>query len=673
MDVACSASRNWRRRGGIDVYRRVRRAGGMPHDPVLMEPFMRVSTNLEYVRDNNASTSNRPRLPLMAIALLALGMLSSAPAQAFIYTVGKSGLSNNCSFPTVQQALTAAARNPGPDEIWITRDVNGGYYQNQALVSAYQDVKLVGGFDDCWDTTLDGITELHGNGGSAAPVLTINGGTVIIEKLRFTRGDATGSASTTGGGIRFAGRGQLSISDSLIDRNAAGMGGGIAIVAQGGDVALHLGNTRVIENHATTVGGGILLMSAAGVAALTAWDDVDISVNAALEGGGGIAMNPRSMLTMNGHRLRVEANSSIGDGGAVLAVSPVVIHAAPSASHGGSTFRSNEARNGGVLALTDHPRLGTSSGRSVVTLTSKDALNPNWMSANRATQRGAVVYVRRTQAPLHGDDVSNVCTWNAAFTGNRADVGGSVVSIVGAGARFQNEPACSSNPYPCSTIDVCNEADGNTTAPGEVFGSESSLYEALDGSVMSLRDMKFRSNRVRSIFRARHADGTPFSILGVSQALVVQNVMNTLLDQREGSYFELSSATVADNQVLSQVFGNAIYNFFLRDSIVDQPEKYLFSVDPLQFGGDDVTNLLYSGIYFGSGDTLEFGSPAFTQDSTYRQMPWSPGIDFAPSAGGADIHGRPRTVDIAAEADSHGPRDLGAVETQVDAGGMPET
>lgn len=606
------------------------------------------------------------RFPACApAAAFLLASAFAAPAHAFIYTVGKSGLSNNCSFPTLQQALTAAARSPGPDEIWVTRDVSGGYYQNQALVSPAQDVKIVGGFDDCRDTSPSGMTELHGNGGAAAPVLTINGGIVTIEKLRFTRGDATGSATTAGGGIRFAGNGTLNITDSLIDRNTAGMGGGIALLAQSGSIGLNIATTRIAENHANSVGGAIALMSSAGTAAFTAWDDVEISANFAVEGGGGIAMNPQSMLVMNGRNLRVVSNRTGGDGGALLAVSPVVIHLSPRPDAvANASFASNEARNGGVLALTDHARLGASYGRAVVTMTSEDAAHPYWMASNRARERGAVVYVRRPQAPQNDDDVSDVCAWNASYFDNRADVSGSVVALDGPGARYRNSASCAVAQYTCSQGEFCNDVDSNFTLPGGLPAEEGALYEARNGARMSLDKLRIRSNWVRSVFRVGHDDGYPAASLSASQALIVENTIASVLEQREGSYFDLVSATIARNDVSSRVFTNGTFNFFLRDSIVDQPQVYLFATDPLQFGGTPISTLLYSGIYFGTGDSLVFGRPQFTTDFTYRLMPGSPGVDFAAYSGGTDVYGRTRTLDITAQPDRYGPRDLGAVEMQ---------
>ncbi|MGN6519946.1 MAG: hypothetical protein ACTHK2_11045 [Dokdonella sp.] len=615
-------------------------------------------------RSHVARGSRRLRQAAWLVAALVAG-----PAHAFVFTVGKSGLSNNCSFPTVQQALTAAARNPGPDEIWITRDVNGGYYQNQALVSPAQDVKIVGGFDDCWDTSPQGMTELHGNGGAAAPVLTINGGVVTIEKLRFTRGDAINGTTAAGGGIRFVGNGVLNITDSLIDRNNASMGGGIALLAQSGSIGLNIATTQIIENHANTVGGGVLLKSGAGVAAFTVWEDVDLSSNVAADGGGAIAMNSQSMLTMDGHRARIADNISGGDGGAILAVSPVIMHLSPVESAWSfSTFSGNEARNGGVLALADHPLLGASQGRSVVTITSRDNDYLNVMTGNHARERGGVIYVHRAQAPVRGDDVSSVCSWGGEFQGNTAGVSGTIVSVDGPGARFQNDPSCSATRLVCNLDRGCGNVANNVDDAGDGHVSEEgALFEVRNGAQMTIKSLSVIGNAVASLFAVRNSGSYPTPSLVVSQALVTDNTLGTVLSQCDGCLFEMNSSTVANNDLGPTVFGNGPFNFFLYDSIVDQPGRNLFASDPLQFGGTPVSGLLFSGFYPRTSDSLVFGRPTFNGErGNYTLRADSLGVDFAQARAGEDMYGRPRSVDLVSRPDGLGPSDLGALERQVD-------
>ncbi len=164
-----------------------------------------------------------PRLPRgFAVALIAIvGGSFVTDAKAALYTVGGDG----CDFPAIQAALDAAAATSDDDEIRIARNVEGGAYRNVALVANRSDVvqgspgalRLVGGFDDCDDTTPDGRTELFGGVDASSSVLRIAGGDVEIESLRFSGA----GPDAFGGGIKYGGMGRLVLRDVSIDDNKA--------------------------------------------------------------------------------------------------------------------------------------------------------------------------------------------------------------------------------------------------------------------------------------------------------------------------------------------------------------------------------------------------------------------------------------------------------------------
>ena len=140
-----------------------------------------------------------------------------------------------------------------------------------------------------------------------------------------------------------------------------------------------------------------------------------------------------------------------------------------------------------------------------------------------------------------------------------------------------------------------------------------------------------------------------------------------MLSQCDGCLFEMNSSTVASNDIGPTVFGNGSFNFFLRDSIVDQAGRNLFASDPLQFGGTAVSGLLYSSFYPRTNDSLIFGRPTFNGESgNYTLRADSLGVDFAQASAGEDMYGRPRSVDLVTRPDGFGPRDLGAIERQID-------
>ena len=608
-----------------------------------------------------------------AAAILAGGLLGSSTASAFIYTVGSSGTGNNCSFPKVQQALDAAAATPEADEIWITRDVDGGYYRDQALLANGRipdvpdpgSLKIVGGFDDCWDTTPSELTELDGNGGLEAPVLTILGGVVSIEGLRFTRGDAAGSY---GGGIAYVGTGSLSIFRSTIDNNDAGQGGGLAVVAVGGDASVNVQYSQIIDNRADTVGGGVLLLSSDVQARLTVGNGARLNRNFAGEGGGGIAMNGHSSLDMVSDvaGLQVDANGTLGDGGAILAVSPVSISLKAIAVPGTSgTFTGNEAQNGAVIAIGDHPRLGSSQGESTVRINSFFG-QPQVFAFNRAQSRGGVVAILN---PL-GQASVDVCTWNVGFDGNDATAAGSIAFAYGPNAVYRNDSTCSTVPAVCAEA-ACNRAFANRSSQANGQWSSGSLFEAEHGAFMQLHNMKVQDNVVGDLFRGQRTPDTPMPSIEVHDVLVAGNAARSLARQCIGEcYFDFKGVSVADNAFTEPVFENETGQFFLFDSIIDQPGNDLFKTDPMQFGGVPLARVLYNANYAGGGLTIWPGQPLFINAPAgdYRLDPRSPGVDWAPGqedSTAQDVYGRLRVVDLPWRPDLLGMRDLGAVETQL--------
>ena len=604
------------------------------------------------------------------VASMWLVALHVPTAHAFVFTVGKSGTGNNCSFPTVQQAINAARDNKEADEIWITRDVVGGYYQNQALRIEDQPdpLTIVGGFDDCRDVTRSGVTELHGNGGPRAPVLDIRGGSVTIQGLRITRGDADSTQLQDGGGIRYAGIGVLSVLDSLIDRNNAGRGAGIAITSVGqGGASIRLENTEVSDNRALSVGGGILLNSQDSTSSAILAAQVRINRNYAVSGGGGFAMTGQSSLFANSLDLQIEANGTLGNGGAVLAVSPVEIQIGGSPFVGAlGTFVGNEATNGGAIALASHPDLGSPAGRSIVQLSSP-IQSPQVFTGNRAHGRGGALWIDRQGAPSPANNVSKICTWNVGFEGNDARDGGSAVALTGQGAVYQNHRDCSQTQAYCANLS-CNRFSGNVaTEDNGQPSAQGSLFDVRDSADFQLTGARVVQNTLPWLFRMAHSSvSEPAPTIGVDTAFIYANTVATLLVQCTACSFEATSSTIVANVIADAVLINSPRNFILRESIIDQPGRVLFATnpDPTQSTLDHV---LYTSNYSSSIPTVRFGDPGFMNaaNGDYRLAVTSTAMDVLPERTGFDFIGRPRTIDVPWHPNGLGARDLGAVETQL--------
>ncbi|MGN6518068.1 MAG: hypothetical protein ACTHK2_01435 [Dokdonella sp.] len=613
-------------------------------------------------------------IPVFALALG--GLLSAHNPDAFVYTVGRSGTSNNCSFPTIQAALDAAAATSEADEIWITRDVAEGFYRQQALVAnrvVNPDVsdpgplKIVGGFDDCWDVTPSDVTELDGNGGAKAPVLTILGHDVSIEGIRLTRGDSTLNADSYGGGIAYLGAGSLNIFRSVIDNNDAGVGGGIAVFARGGDARLSVQNSHIDDNRAGAVGGAVLLQSDTGIASLTVGGGTRINRNFAGEGGGAIAMSGRSTLWMADELggIQVDANGTLGDGGAILAVPPVsiLLKTIPVAGSG-ATFTGNEAEFGGVIALGDHPRLGNAHGDASVRILSWFE-HPQVFAFNRAHARGGVISVSNPAGAASVD----VCSWNAGFEFNDAQDAGSVAFVRGANTTFRNEATCDNVPAACPGAQ-CNRILGNASTFDDGRPANGSLFESEDGARIQLQGMRMLHNGVRDLFRLQRRPGTSMSSIGGTDLLVAQNAAKSVAQQCFlDCEIALRNVTIADNALSGAIVGNDSGTSSLSDAIIDQPGAALFSVGAPPPGAIVLTRVLHDTSYPGSGPTLWRGQPTFLDAASgdYRLASHSLGVDWSPPDGpmGQDAYGRERDVDLPWRADLFGTRDLGALETQL--------
>ena len=78
-------------------------------------------------------TRSTPLAAIGAAAFVLLSALWGTNASAMIITVGQAGIPGNCTKATLSEALQQARTNPGPDQIWVTNDVQPGTYDDQKL------------------------------------------------------------------------------------------------------------------------------------------------------------------------------------------------------------------------------------------------------------------------------------------------------------------------------------------------------------------------------------------------------------------------------------------------------------------------------------------------------------------------------------------------------------
>jgi hypothetical protein len=286
--------------------------------------------------------------------LLAVTLAASSPL-AFAFNVYKVGGDSACAYGAIQDAIDAAASNPGEDYVWIANDQS---YSDQHVVITDQDVIVEGGFTDCTQDEPTGQTLVNGTSGHS--VFEIEGSS-NVELGYLEIAGASMDDSHMGGGIYFGGAGSLSLVATWVHGNQTGSGGGIAMNPSG-TATLYLNASTVSANTATVEGGGIWL---GGFTTMYSDSGSYITTNAAPNGaGGGIKL------------------------------------AAPASAYVSSSVNNNSAQWGGGIAA-----YASDQGNVDVNLYSTDANNRVAIYGNTATQGGGGVYIQSSR----DGTVGNLC------------------------------------------------------------------------------------------------------------------------------------------------------------------------------------------------------------------------------------------------------------------------
>ena len=555
--------------------------------------------------------------PLAAVALFPL--LCGTDASAMIITVGQAGLPGNCTKATLSEALQKARDNPGPDQIWVTNDVQPGTYDGQHLSIDSLDVDIIGGFDNCWSPSPTGRTRITGDT-SSGPVLTIRGGGVINLKHLEIMDGRSGSARR-GGGIDYSGRGSLVLEDVSIRRNV---------------------NGRYING-----AGGLSFEGDGGTAYLQLLDNVGIEGNY----GSGMTVFGNAVLTMDGASNTLKQNRGPG----LRLESPAIANIGAD----GNVFYANE-----TYGLELVHRADTNS-----TLESHlYARNHLGAPGFRANLRGAI----HIDAPEHNASLYFLCLKGAYFQdhvltdahpiGGMPDAAyGSLVRVVGPLARLQMATNCAYPPAAATPYEI-NVVHRNTTAYGKP------LFAVSDGAVAVINRATIASNTANAVFSTNLGEPASDAGLHVYNAIVSGNTLrDDVIEALGGANVTAMNLTIVAND---GAFGQSLLaidaaHFNVADSIIDQPQSLLDAQGDRS--GVNVQRVLAPNrIGTTAGDVVIEGRPDFW--SSYELKPWSLGVDVAQDlpGGAVDIYGRPRNVDTLGIPNVFGSRDLGAVELQLD-------
>lgn len=612
-------------------------------------------------------SSSPPRASCLAAGafVLSLSALTFAGAAcAEIVSVGGEG----CSYGTVQAAINDLSPTAA-NEIRIANSGDAENYTAQAIRIEGRNLVLRGGYETCQSDQPTQRTTLSGAGGEHNSVVTITGlSDVRLENLLITGGDET--SADKGGGIDFDGAGRVTLSNVEVSNNYAGYGGGISVVASGGDAELYFGaRVLVMSNTAQYSGGGVRVEgSTAGLARLKMLGDATastIAFNQAL----GVNPSTNEAVYGNGGGIQVlnRARADIGSPGALIV----------------GAVSNNKARRGGGISLHG----GRAGGASVRVF----AADPDWPATidhNIAELEGGAFYQRGYFD--NGDDIANgttTCLYNARVLANQAVDGAVVYTEQEAdgpdgslwGNQFHVNPGGPCGPESLAEIGAvdcpagksCSEIADNRTA--DLNG------QPTQGALIHLR----RTNSAGgvTIIRMRMHDNVAgrgvviFSTFSGSVAM--RNLLLTGNQfTKEPLYLEITDDALLDNLTIADnVIGggypvirgvNATLN--LRYSVIDQADSSLFSHQG-DGGSGAVYTIASSPDHLPPDPSNRVAAPRFVDRARgdYHLQAASPGVDAALTVDGddpLDLERQPRDKDIERVIDDYGPRDLGAYERQ---------
>ena len=568
------------------------------------------------------------RTPYLFLAVAAALCLPQFALAFNVYTVGGDAA---CGYAFIQDAIDAAAANPGEDYVFIASNRT---YGDQHLVVTNDNVDIVGGFPDCTQLGDPGLLQTTIGGTSGHSVFEIEGNShVYLSNLVIT--GAVMDGSRHGGGIYFGGRGDLTIRYSWVFNNQAGYGGGIAVNPSGPTTLTLLAST--------------------------------VSANTALDTGGGIQIEGPT--TLNAYAVGTDANyiaqnaaqGNLGDGGGIKVIGPAIANIAS------TVVDLNSAASGGGISA-----VATSQGPAYVNLYTTNAGIPVTLYGNTARQSGGGIFL-----VSNGSNLAKLCAFDFAIDANTAIYGGAIMAATDGNGNgsiaFLNSDGCDRpvDAVACAPGSACNEIYNNVSSTSDPTGT---IHVASAGSLSASR-FAMRGNQGLSLFRF-DADAPPSNgggdYLHLHDCLLVDNTLSGNLLYAFGGAAQtqviVDTCTVTNNSMPDNdyVLGAGTNFAEVTNSIIYQPlQPSLIFTGP---AGD------LTARYILTNDTIPFtgylgivdGAPLFVNaaNGDYHQARNSPGVDFAPANDGVDLDGNPRTLDLIDVPNQWGPMDVGAYEIQ---------
>jgi hypothetical protein len=501
---------------------------------------------------------------------------------------------------------------------------------------------------------------LSGNGGGAAPVVSISGGGVrTLSNLQVRNGDnVQGNGSGCGGGIRFVGRGELRLRDMGVSQNDANSGGGVCFIATGSPAAFTLEpRVSIVSNEATTGnGGGIVL-------------DGDVRARF-------YALADETLIAFN--------RAPGGFGGAIYAESHVQVDLGAPSTNGTGPIYGNEAQRGGGIAAYSEEGSQT---KGCVRIFTTDASRAPRIHGNRASEVGGAIY-QRTNYDFGGSSKSFVSLVDARIDGNSAPNGavaylqgddvlgdtiGSQLHVNVADLPGQCEGSTASlGRVACTHTSECNHIEGNIARDFDGNFTNGNVIELRDAGDFFASNITMRNNRGTRLISWSAADG---DFTSLADCVLVDNINSQeLIRGFNRRIFTIDQCTIANNVIgASHVVRIDIGGGedAWTNLLIDQPGKLvLSSVGPTVASFVNQWIIATDVSTFRPDPTVQSGRGRFVDPAhgNYRLRIGSEALDYAPANPrpfDIDLDRRQRDVDFQNVSANPRARDVGGYERQL--------
>jgi predicted outer membrane repeat protein len=592
------------------------------------------------------------RIPFLFSVLAALFFTSAVHADIDVRVGGGAG----CNYTTIQAAINGALPVNGITNILIARDQA---YNAQQLDIDGKNVRLLGGYANCQQTTRDSTkTVLNGAGGSARSILNIRGSTAVIGiyLLDFQNGDEQTDTSSYGGAIDITQgpHALIYLEENRFVNNRAGLGGAISIrngTASQSGVYVRLASRNIVLQNTGIHGGGGIYCSGASL-------DIKGINNFIFQNTAGEAVEVPNYIGYGGGLSANDCRVNIG-GQAVV-------------------FDGNSANGagGGISAY---------GSRTVVHLYNINPDNPQILSNNLARTYGG---------GIDAEQGAKVYAWDMIIRNNIARTGGGAIALYDDGANDHSlflasryftadtpngDTSTFSKAFNCTQAEACNLIENNS--------AETETGDGLDGGAIRIStDGSGFSDAVLEGARLtlNHGDSIVWVKSFSSLASIANLTLNgTLVDSNQADGYFIRSTdgrtTLVNSSIGSNLIGAGSFSngrvlcqpgfdqLRFESNAFWQPGKTIGSTSSGATAGCarfNVANDL-SGLAAADQMLSLAANPLFVDSANgnLRLQASSPAIDFSPVQTNALTRdGQSRVEDDPAVANAYGPQDAGAYE-----------